>query len=269
MTMVLRNGHAYLGYFIAALKNMLSYRLGYALWVLSKLGTSLVMVFVWTAIYAASGAHEIGGFTIVSMYAYFFLFSLISSIDTNISPKIQDDVDSGNAITSLVKPTSYPLQLFSAGLAELLLASLMVTLPGIIIIGSIVPLNISWSSLSLLAIEMFVFIALAALIDFLIGLLAFYTTQIWGIINVTNSLVIFLSGGIMPLGLLPSGISKVLMLLPFQMMGYTQIETLLGLLNVSAIMQNIAIGAAWAFALFIIALAMWNGTKRHITLAGG
>ena len=116
---------------------------------------------------------------------------------------------------------------------------------------------------------MFVFIALAALIDFLIGLLAFYTTQIWGIINVTNSLVIFLSGGIMPLGLLPSGISKVLMLLPFQMMGYTQIETLLGLLNVSAIMQNIAIGAAWAFALFIIALAMWNGTKRHITLAGG
>ena len=269
MTMVLRNGHAYLGYFITTLKNALSYRLGYALVVLSKLGTSLVMVFVWTAIYAASGAHEIAGFTVISMYTYFFLFSLISSMDMNISPKIQVDVDSGNVITYLVKPISYPLQLFSEGLAELLLTFLMFVLPGVIIIGSVVPLNISWSSLALLSIEMFVFIALAALIDFLIGFLAFYTTQIWGVINIMSFLIIFLSGGIMPLNLFPSGISNVLMLLPFQMMGYTQVETLLGLLNVSAIMQNIAVGAAWTFALFIIALAMWTMTKKHITFAGG
>lgn len=251
------------------IKNSLAYKLDYLFSFGFRIVFALLMLFVWSAVYTSSHTGSIGGFTINQMYAYYFLAGVIYIImTTEIDQQLQQDIQSGDVTVAMIRPISYVYQLFFNSFSSNFLYMLGV-IPLLAIAAFFVHFSITPLTVLLLVAELLVGFMIANLFDFIIGSLAVYLTQVWGIMVVTYNLQFLLSGGLLPLSLFPSWASNILLLLPFQMELYTPAATLLGTMPVATMVQEILVGAVWAVVLFAISALMWRKMRKGITAVGG
>ncbi|MCL5239149.1 MAG: ABC-2 family transporter protein [Candidatus Marsarchaeota archaeon] len=261
----------YLAVLVIGFKQQLAYKKDYFLTLGFRIFASFIMVAVWTAVYLNSDVTSIGGFTLPQMYLYFFLINAIaiSSFNEPISENIQDDIQSGTVTTALVKPVAYTAQIFLNSLGNNIFAGLAVTLPFLALIVLIGHLALSIQAIAFFLIEMALSFTVSTFIFFMIGTLAVYLTNIWGIIAVTESLYMLLGGGVVPLSLLPSWANNILALLPMQLSLYLPAATLLGMASTGEILQSILVGLVWAVPLFALSVLVWNRVRGKITSVGG
>ena len=251
------------------LKGSLAYKLDYLFSFGFRIVFALLMLFVWSAIYLSSHAGSIGGFSISQMYAYYFLAGMMYLvITTEIDQQLQQDIRSGNVTIAFTRPINYAFQLLINSLSANLLYMLG-AIPLLLIATFLSPLSITPVSLGFLALEIAVGYVIVNIMGFMIGSLAVYLTEVWGIMSVTWNLEFLLSGGVLPLTLFPPLAGKILLLLPFQMLLYTPVATLLGVITNAEIVQELIISTIWAAVLFIIAAIMWYRIRRGLTAVGG
>ncbi len=251
------------------IKNELAYKLDYLFSFGFRIVFALLMLFVWSAIYFASSTQSISGISLQQMYAYYFLAGVMYLIiTTKIDVQLQSDITNGSVTVAFTRPINYAFQLFFNSFASDLLYMLS-SIPLFIIATFFVTLSINQTTLVILAIEILIGYVLANLIGFMIGSLAVYMTQIWGVMSVTWSLEFLLAGGIMPLSLFPPPISNILSLLPFQMLIYTPVSTLLGTITSTEAISEIIVSAAWAAIFFMVAITVWHRLRKGLTSAGG
>lgn len=252
-------------------KQELAYKSDYIGALVFRLLSSFVMIFVWITVFANTGATAIGGFTLTEMYLYFFLVNALVIFTYNNTPSysMQNDVQSGNITTSLIRPLGYPTQVFFNTLAINSLGLLSIVLPSMAIIIVIGHIAVSPMAFAFFIAEILLAYAITTLLSFIIGTLSVYFINIWGLISVTNAVYFLLGGGVMPLNLLPSWASGILLLLPSQLSLYAPAATLLGMLSESSMVQSIAVGAVWAVALFVFSIVWWRMASKKITSAGG
>jgi ABC-2 type transport system permease protein len=230
------------------------------------------MIFVWASVFTTSGVTTIGGFTLPTMYLYFFIVNGVGATsinDGNISNELQSDIQNGNITNSLIRPISYTVQLFLYSVPVELIAFASLTLPFLIIIFIIGHITATPLFLLLFAVEIAVSYVVTTLIDFIIGTFSIHLTNIWGILSVSGMIYSLLGGGFIPLNLFPSWTTGILSLLPCQLSLYIPAATLLGMVSVNSIVQSIIVGIVWAIALFIFAALWWKRVNRKMTSAGG
>ena len=260
----------YAGVFKVSAKNLLYYKMDFVFSVLFSIGSALVMVFVWTVIFAGTNQTSIGGFTLQSMYAYFFLFSAVSTFaNSQIFSYIQDDIDEGTITVAMVRPYNYVMQLFMVSLSNTLVASAIMSLPMIAIAMLFAHMYLNLYTACLLIASLAIGYAVSSIISFLIGTVAIFTTNIYGFRYVYWTLLSLAAGGTVPLSLFPQSISNILYALPFQNMGYLPAAMLLGRISTAQVVNGIVVGAVWAVALAVFAFFWWRKAKRHITSVGG
>ena len=127
---------AYVAFFIAGLKNSISYRKNVLFSLLFKIAFAVVMVLVWTAIYLNTKSATIGGLVLTQMYAYFFIYGAIWLImDLGISHTVQNDVQSGGITVPLIRPINYVLQVFFYSFGDHIIWILFVSIPLVVIIN--------------------------------------------------------------------------------------------------------------------------------------
>ena len=261
---------AYISYFVAGMKNSLAYKADLFLSLVFRIASSLVMVLVWTAVYLHSGIQEIGGFTLPFMYGYFFLYKSINLIiNSDISETMQNDIQSGSISTSLIRPTKYLGQVLFTSLGSNFVWGLFSALPVILLISLFVPLNLGIGTALLLAAEMVLGLAAMLLVDFFVGTLAIYLTNVYGLMNVVNTFILALSGGIVPLNILPNWMQSIVFLTPFQMMGYMEAGTLLNVVSIDAIMNGAMVTLVWIALLAIAGYFWWKRASLKITAVRG
>ncbi len=260
----------YAGVFRISAKNLLYYKADFILNMLFSIGSALVMVFVWMAIFAGSGQSSIGGFNAESMYAYFFLFSAIMTFtNSRIFNYMQGDIDEGTITLAMIRPYNYVIQLLTVSLSNIMVSSAILSVPMIAIATLLVPISVNMYTAALLISSIAIGFTVSSIISFLIGTVAIFTTNIYGFRYVYWTLFSIAAGGTVPLSLFPQSISNFLYALPFQNMGYLPVAMILGKASMAQVTNGLIVGVIWAIGLAVFAFFWWKKAKRHITSVGG
>jgi ABC-2 type transport system permease protein len=260
----------YLDIAVSSVKQATAYRVEF----FSRMGGALlnlvIMWFVWTSVFSASGSESIGGFTLTAMMTYLVVSTMIRPLlGSTMDSSIEDDVKSGRIGTVLIKPVSYPLYKMFMGLSSPIVSLGLNMVPifaiSIFFLGIALPVD---------AISFSVSVALgflvSYLITFLVGMWSFWSEgSIWGIRLSKDIISDIMSGSIIPLSLFPASIVNIAQLLPFQTIFNIPISIYLGRISGIGIIYSFMQQAAWIVILSMISYLVWKRAEKKIVDHGG
>jgi ABC-2 type transport system permease protein len=252
---------------------MLAYRLRYYTGIFTYLMFVSVYYYIWSAIYANRPAGDIiNGYSLSEMTTYVVIGWIARSFYfSNIDSDIEDIVRSGEVSMFLIRPVSFQLMMISQAVGESLFRFVLFSIPISLVILWIYPVqppsSISAAILFLIA-TLFGFLILA-LINFIVGLLAFFFQSIDGISRAKQNIIQLASGLILPLAFFPSWVRVVLEYLPLKMITDVPLRCYLGKIDFAEAMHIFGVASAWTLALALAGSIMWKRAASTLTIQGG
>jgi len=155
------------------------------------------------------------------------------------------------------------------GAADDIMTMLFVTAPFFAIAVFLAHVTLTLGTALLLLFEILLGYVLANLIGFLLGIAAVKLINIGSLAAITESALLLLGGGIVPLNMMPHIVQQILYLSPFAIMLYIPAATFLGTVSQNIIVTNILASLAWIALLTVVAFITWGKVRRQITSAGG
>jgi ABC-2 type transport system permease protein len=248
---------------------MFQYRASLVIWMIGQVLEPLVYLIVWTIVSQTSGG-SVGGYTTGDFAAYFIVLMLVNQFTyTWIMYEFEYRVRQGTLSFALLKPV-HPIH---SDVADNV-SSKLITLPIMILIAAGLAVVFHASiSFTLWAIALFIPALLLAfivrfLIEWTLALAAFWTTRVGAINQTYFLLMLFLSGQIAPLTLLPSPVQVVAGILPFRWMIGFPVELLLGRLTLVEALTGLGAQVAWLLAGFVLLRIVWRAGVRVYSAVG-
>lgn len=231
-----------------------------------------IMYFLWQAIFKNVDGQMINGMNFQDTFVYLALAGGMGSIITVFVEWIMSrDIKSGNVSMYLVKPIDYQLFVLSKGAGDMISNLIIIFIPNFVIVYFIsggyikMGLNILFF---LLAFIMAAFISLT--FDFLIGLLSFYTENVWGISAMKDTVVLLLSGAVVPIAFFPEKLKIIAEFLPFQAVYNLPLQVLINKsYGVEDYIKIIALQLFWAVLLFLLSRMFYKHASKAIIINGG
>jgi len=226
----------------------------------------LVLVVMWTAIYAT--APVIKGFTLPEMVTYVLVGNLINVAVRNfLAENIARNIESGELSMMLIKPISYfrfmmIREIGRDGFATILSVGSQL----LIIMFFLDRIIFNTDPLYLAVIGLMVVLALISelLLSYLIGLIAFWTDEVNGIYVTIERLKKFFSGGYFPLSLLPATLLQTSYFLPFAYSYFVPTLLYLKKISLAVALQGLVVQVVWIFLLYTIVNITWKrGLKKY------
>jgi ABC-2 type transport system permease protein len=255
---------------VIGFKVALQYRFNFVITMITAPLSVLIYYFLWKAIYAYTQQEVIRGFTLPSLIQYYVLSMIVGFFAwCEIDKWMSQDIRRGHIITMFIAPMSFLLQHLSFEIGVNALAIVLEMIPvfaiGIVFFG----LEIA-SAFNI--ITFLVSVALGFFITFFVayflGLTAFWFKEITGLRRVRRTLVVFLSGGMIPLSFFPSTLQKISHFLPFEYIRYVPIKIYLGDYSTLMVLGQLGLQIAWIAALFIFTKWFFQKAYKQFTGAG-
>ena len=230
----------------------------------------IILYYLWQAIY--ENKTELNGMSFEQTFLYLVIAStLFNMYRTFTDYIISFDVTSGNIVNYLLKPMDYQLYSMSVALGRICANIIMILIPTALLLyffmGLTLPLGQNWffSISSLIIAWLIIF-----MLDYLVGLLSFYTQSIWGIFQTRESLVVVFSGVLIPFVFFPQWLQDVLEFTPFVAMYYTPITLLMGQVeDTRQAMIMLGNQLFWLLVLFTMCRVFFKKATQVITINGG
>lgn len=273
----------YKPFFRAGAMDLLAYKASIFMWFIISILEILCVVFLWFAVYknSSNGMDSvINGFTFKEMLSYLVMINIFNFVafDGNTLFTINDEIKNGTIAMSFTKPISYRMRFIADNLGAVSVQFMTFGIPtftaAYIIFGLIGFINFTsvWAFLLYL---LFFFIAtlLATLINdtinYIFGVLCFYTSSGWGLNQIKTVIVSFLSGTLIPLSFFPGAFKNIVNILPFA--GMAQNPVLIMLMKVDYIecLKIIGLSLFWYIVLEIFASLLFNHASKKVTVQGG
>lgn len=265
----------YLPFAANELKRQLAYKGAFYLWIFISMFGSFISYFLWMAIYGSSEKGIIGNLTQNEMVVYIFMVYVTSSIVMISSADwVSEDVVKGNVAMNLIKPIDYRMSIIFMCLGNMVYRFIA---PGIFVwIGvelykvfglAMEPVSIQTVLAYLLSCIMSFLIYV--LFDFCFGMIAFFTTYIFGMMMAMDALLSFLTGQLIPISLFPEVIQKVFDFLPFSSMVYTPVMIYLGKYTGEALAFELGKQFFWVVFLYVLGSVIWKQVTKRLVVLGG
>lgn len=273
----------YKPFFRAGAMDLLAYKTSIFMWFIISILEILCVVFLWFAVYknSSNGMDSvINGFTFKEMLSYLVMINIFNFVafDGNTLFTINDEIKNGTIAMSFTKPISYRMRFIADNLGAVSVQFMTFGIPtftaAYIIFGLIgfIKFTSVWAFLLYL---LFFFIAtlLATLINdtinYIFGVLCFYTSSGWGLNQIKTVIVSFLSGTLIPLSFFPGAFKNIVNILPFA--GMAQNPVLIMLMKVDYIecLKIIGLSLFWYIVLEIFASLLFNHASKKVTVQGG
>ncbi|GKX68384.1 ABC transporter permease [Inconstantimicrobium mannanitabidum] len=257
------------------IKSSFAYRGRFYLLILGRIFSMFIVFFLWMAIYKNSNGGIIGGFSENEMMLYVFMSYVISGYATiGISDEIGSNIVDGSIAINLTKPLDYRLSLifkaFGTLVYKFVVPSLFIWIG--VEIYRVIYLGIAVTSIVNIALfllsSLFSFF-IYVLFDYLFGMLAFYTTYIFGL-NIAKSAVLgILTGQLIPLSFFPEVVQKVFSILPFSSMTYLPVMIYMGKCSKFDTMMIIVRQIVWIIILYYCGTVLWKKATKRLVVLGG
>jgi ABC-2 type transport system permease protein len=264
----------YIEYFKIGFRKSIEYK-SYLLSVfLTPLFMGIFFYFVWSYIYSVKGGGDseflIGGFTFTQMLVYLIIGLLINvSRSSEISQRISETIKSGDIAIYLCRPVNFVKSLLADSIgskviyffAFLLLLGIMTNLLGL-------PYP-AGTLMILFVIYAIMFLIFDTIVYAIIGGLAFWFTEIWGIRNAVEQIWWILSGRILPLSLFPIWFVGIIQWTPFYYLEYTLSSTYLGVFSINEVLKALGIFAIWILIFALIMVYIYRKGFKKMEALGG
>ncbi len=264
-----------IGIVVAAVKQGLAYRFEAVSAVVGSLLMMALTYYLWTAIYQSATAMSMSYQALITYVCLGQAFSFSRPGQRRIFTRIGIGIQSGDVLMDLVRPIDYQLLTFTETVGAYVVETALVSLPSyviaLVLFGIAAPAS-SEAALGFLVSLMGAFFLVFS-VDFLIGMMAFWTNRIWGVVwglgYVKIALLDIMAGTIIPLSLFPDWLRNIAFALPFQGMAYTPLAIYVGSIQGRAILTSILVQFAWGVVLVLLTRLIWLRARRRIEIQGG
>lgn len=232
----------------------------------------LMVWFLWNSLYINANDQNFA-FSLNNMLLYSVVgIGLNSTLNTGVTKKFNALINKGDIILMLLQPQSLQLRCLAIAIGDVI--NNLVLKFSIVFIASMIvfKLNISVitiQSFLLFLVLLFLGFIIIFLIDYICGLICFWTTQVWGINYAKKQLIFIFSGAFIPLWMFPMQFQIVLKHTPFPYIFSLPLEVLIGKINQAACVEAIMIQILWIVILFIVSRILWRLGSRIIFVQGG
>ena len=198
----------------------------------------LVQVFIWKAVYASRGS--INGLSLEQMLTYFGIAALINYLIMDFADwNLQMLIQTGKFLTFMLRPVSHLYFALSQKVGHRVLGFTLEFIPVYLIFLfifkiRIVPVEPFWGLCSMLLGFLMMF-----LVNYSIGISAFWLTRTAGIRRMFLLLRDICSGVLLPLTFFPGFLQKALFFLPFQYIAYVPIRVCIGSYQLGGLTMSI------------------------------
>ena len=264
----------YLPFTKAVMQGFMAYRMNFYVYILGELFQTVVLIYIWFAIFSSATSEVIQGFTFKQMVGYVVMSTLTSMLIGNeVHWDISQDVKSGRIATNLIKPVNYQLLKFfnCIGNIGINLTFLFLPLWGgytiyEFISNGVIP-SITNGLLYLVSVSLSALILFY--INYLFGLAAFFIEYVFGFIFAKEAILKLLSGQLIPLTFFPKGLFNVFKFLPFAGLVYTPTMIYLGKFSEEDLLFNLGVQAVWVLLLMALTQLVWRKAIKRLTILGG
>jgi ABC-2 type transport system permease protein len=210
---------------------------------------------LWTAVYAETDVHGLGGLTLQQMIFYLAVTEAIVISTPRVSLEVDEDVRTGRLATELLRPLSYALFRLGHTLGERFVRFLVNLAAGAVIATLLVgPLRLSATGLTMFAIVLPMAFVLEFLGFFLIGLGAFWLENTAGLTLIYSRAGMILGGALLPLDVLPDNLQRIARILPFA--GVTYAPARMFVSPAAGLLADVLIRQGLAVAVFVGAVVL-------------
>ncbi len=259
----------YIQQFKTTLAMMFQYRASLIIWTAGQILEPLVYLIVWSAVASGTGG-SVGDYTAADFAAYFIVLMLVNQVTyTWIMYEFEHRVRHGTFSTALLKPV-HPIH---SDIADNVMSK-VITLPivGLVAVILMLAFNASisppfWAVLVFIP-ALFLAFLVRFFLEWTLAQTAFWTTRVSAINQTYFVALLFLSGQIAPLALMPAPIQVVSYIMPFRWLLSFPVELISG--RVSATEAAIGVGAqlAWLAVSVILLRFVWRRGVKTYTAVG-
>ncbi|GAA2208396.1 ABC-2 family transporter protein [Nonomuraea monospora] len=236
----------------------MAYRGEFAFYVLGGLATPVVSLLIWRAA-LRSGARLPVDETYLT--TYFVLMGVVQMLTSSwLAPYLAASIRRGELSVWLVRPVPSPLDGIANNLVEKLL-KLCWQAPAIALLWWLLDVRLPDARWALVAVSVALAAILVYAVDHLIGSLAFWFDDVGGLISANALLARVLSGGVVPLALMPEWTSA----LPYRFMLSFPLEIAMG---APALAAGLALQVAYTAIAVLGARAVWRAGLRAYAAVG-
>lgn len=249
---------------------MLAYRVNYYSGIIIYSLNIGVYYFLWNAVYG--GASSLNGMTVVQMSTYIAISWMARAFYfNNLDNEIAGEIRDGTVAIQLIRPYQYLLVKAAQGFGEGLFRFLLFSVPGMIIVSFIFPIELPSIGIVWLkfALSLFLGFLVNVQINLLIGVTTFFLLNNQGLLHAKRVLVDLLSGVVIPISFYPEWAQTVLSLLPFQAISYLPSIVLVKGLVGEAFVKTITTQSIWCFVLCLPIMFIWRKAKKTMIVQGG
>lgn len=250
---------------------MLAYRVNYYSGIIIYSLNIGVYYFLWMAIYGEN--HSLGGLTVGQMATYIAIAWMSRAFYfNNLDREIAQEIRDGTVAVQLIRPYHYLLVKVFQGFGEGLFRLLLFSLPGMVIVAFIFPIQLpsasdpAWLLFSLSLVGGFL---INAQLNILTGLLAFFILNNQGLIRAKRVLVDLLSGLILPIHFYPEWAQSILSFLPFQAISYSPSMILISAWSGNEVQQAFLTQMIWIILLCLPIQLLWMQARKRLIVQGG
>lgn len=258
-------------YWIVIKNEFLKQILIYRYFIISYAGGNFIELFsqivVWTAIFKTSDI--INGYNYNEMLSYFIVGWIFRLLTTNYEYEIviAKDIKLGRLSNFIVKPVDYVKYMFSYSIGRAGVAFFVVIFQALVWIAIFhqkLLVEINFSTFIILCLFFIFSYVLKFLLSVFIGIIGFWTTEVYGISKSINVLIKILSGAYFPLDAIGGIFSAIALSFPFAYTFYYPTQIFLGRIGNLEALMALGIMLVWIFILWLCIKVLWKiGLKKY------
>jgi ABC-2 type transport system permease protein len=261
----------YAAFAASAFQTSLAYRGEVWANIFGKLVQVFARVAIWFAVYA--GATAVDGVTITEMVTYALLGGVVMGATRydRIIGQIGTSLKTGDVGIWLLKPLNYPLYLLASEFGMTAYTFLMAVVPTIVVVALVygmLPPASAFHGVMFVAYCLLAFV-IHFLFAALFGLLAFWLMTTFSLEWLMQSMVVLLSGLLVPFWFFPEPFGSIASHLPLAWMVYYPSAVWLGRLAPLETLVYFGVGMGWMLLLAIGVTLLWRQASTRITVQGG
>jgi len=255
--------------FKVTIASFLQYRAALVIWLIGHVLEPLIYLVVWTTV-SRSTEGSVGGFTAGDFAAYFIVLMVVNHMTyTWIMYEYEYRVRQGTLSPDLLRPV-HPIH---SDIADNI-TSKLITLPGMLAIAVILGFifrpafhPVPWALAAFVPVVLLAFLV-RFFVEWTLALAAFWTTRVSALNQMYFMAMLFFSGQIAPLELLPHPVRVIAFVLPFRWTVGFPTELLLGRLTPVQVLTGIGMQAAWLMAGLVLMRLVWRAGLKVYTAVG-
>ncbi len=237
-----------------------TYRFNFMMWRLRIVLQLLTIYFLWLTVTPASG--QLFGYSRSLILTYVLGASLLTSIVISTrTQEIGENINSGDLSHFLSKPWSYFGYWFARDIGDKAFNIFFAVIELTILFFILKPTLLLQTDLSILLLSI-IAIFFAVLINFfigcLLGMIGFWSPEVWAPRFIFFILIGFFAGSAFPLDIFPGWAQNIFQFSPFTYLIYFPLKIYLNKFTSDQIITGFIIASIWLILLFLATKFVWS-----------